>query len=53
LTLKSTTNLDKPETVYDLVKVDSVELVLQPISENNKSTIHFIRIGDSDPKLDK
>jgi hypothetical protein len=53
LTLKSTTNLDKPETVYDLVKVDSAELVLQPISENNKSTIHFIRIGDSDPKLDK
>ena len=53
LSMKSTTNTDKPETFYQLVALDSVQLVLQPISENNKSTIRFIRIGNSDPKLDK
>lgn len=52
LTLESITNTDKPATSYQLVTVDSAQLILQPISESNKSTIHFIRIGDSDPKLD-
>lgn len=53
LSLKSTTNTDKPETFYDVVAVDSLNLVLQPVSENNKSTIHFIRIGNSDPQIEK
>lgn len=51
LSLKSTTNESKPETVFTLVSVDSANLVLQPVSENNKSTFHFVRIGNSDPKV--